>query len=146
MNPEKSLLQNFEDLRDDLKSFLETRYEILRAELSSSIARSLRSGMLLAGAAVTGAMGLLLLSICASIAIAMGLGAITDQVGLVWGFLIVGGVEVLIAGAMAGAGVSKLKSADLKPTRTLHVLRRDQQALREGGQRYGESTSARRRA
>lgn len=146
MNPEKSLVQTLEELRDDLKGFIETRYEILRAELSSGIKEGLRSAVLLGVAAVVGVMGLILLSICASLAVAAGLGAITDQIGLIWGFLIIGGCEVLIAGAMAGAGIAKLKSADLTPKRTLHVLRRDQEVLREGGRPYGESERARRRA
>lgn len=145
MNPEKSLVESFEELRDDLKGFIETRYQILRAELKTGIRNSLSVAILFAGAAVVGVMGLLLLGVVVALAIALGLGAMTGQVGLVWGFLIVGGCEVLIAGAMAGAGVAKLKTAELAPKRTLHVLERDQQVLREGGQ-YGERERARRRA
>ena len=146
MNPEKSLVESFEELRDDLKGFLETRYQILRAELKTGFKNSLSGVLVLGIGAVLGLMGLLLLSVCASLAVAMGLGAIADQYGLIWGFLMIGGAEVVVAGIMAGAGVAKLKSADLTPKRTLHVLQRDQQVLREGGQQYGESERTRRRA
>jgi len=146
MNPEKSLVESLEELRDDLKGFLETRYQILRAELTTGIKNSLSGVILLSVAAVLGLMGLLLLSVCVVIAIALGLGSMTNQVGLIWGFLIVGGCEVLMAAAMAGAGISKLKSAELMPKRTLHVLERDQQAIREGGQGYGDRERTRRRA
>ncbi|MFP5277299.1 MAG: phage holin family protein [Acidobacteriota bacterium] len=146
MIPEKSLVESFEELRDDLKSFLETRYQILRAELKTGFKNSLSGVIVLGIGGVLGLMGLLLLSVCASLAVAMGLGAIADQYGLIWGFLIIGGAEVVVAGIMAGAGVAKLKSADLTPKRTLHVLQRDQQVLREGGQQYGESERTRRRA
>ena len=146
MNPEQSLLESVEELQDDLKGFIETRYEILRAELKTGLKNSLSGVLLVSIAGGVGLMGLLLLGICAALAIGMGLGAIVDQYGLIWGFLIVGGSEVLVAGAMAGAGVSKLRSADLTPRRTLHVLRRDQEALREGGQQHGEHQRARRRA
>ena len=146
MNPEKSLVESFEELRDDLKSFLETRYQILRAELKTGFKNSLSGVIVLGIGGVLGLMGLLLLSVCASLAVAMGLGAIADQYGLIWGFLLIGGAEVVVAGVMAGAGVAKLKSADLTPKRTLHVLQRDQQVLREGGQQYGESELPRRRA
>ena len=147
MEQERNLARSLEDLRDDLKGFIETRFGILRAELTSSLKRAERGAILLGAAIVLAALGLILLAFCAALAVAAGLGAITNQVGLVWGFLAIGGFGVLLAAGLAMAGRARLKAANLAPKRTLHILQRDQAFLRQqGGQQYGEATRARRSA
>jgi len=146
MEQERNLAHSLEDLRDDLKGFIETRVGILRAELTAGLKRAERGAILLGAAIVLAALGLILLAFCAALAVAAGLGAITNQMGLVWGFLAIGGFGVLLAGGLAMAGRSRLKAANLAPKRTLHVLHRDQAFLRQGGQQYGDATRARRSA
>lgn len=140
MEPEKSLAQSFEELRTDLKGFIETRYEILRAELSSGLKKAQAAAVMFVAAALFGVVGLILLGFCVSLAIGLGFGAFSNQVGLVWGFLITGGGSLILAGILASAGRARLKTADLVPERTLRVLQRDQQALQQQqGGRYVES-------
>jgi uncharacterized membrane protein YqjE len=138
MDAEKSLAQTLEELREDLKQFIETRYEMLRSELSCSLAKLRVSGMLLGAAAVLALAGALLLAVCVAFAIALFFGAFPNQVGVVWGFLITGFVSLLVGGAVGVAAKSKLRAEDLAPNRTLKVLRRDQQILKEGGQQDAE--------
>lgn len=153
MEPERSLVQSFDDLRNDLKSFIETRYEILRAELKVALKRAQGAAILFAIAALFGLVGFGLLGFCLSVAIGLAFGAFTNQVGLVWGFLIAGGGNLVVAGIAGLVGKSHLKAADLIPERTLRVLQRDQQALQQqrGGQyvepeRTAEPQPERRRA
>jgi hypothetical protein len=146
MEQERNLARNLEDLRDDLKGFVETRFGILRAELTSGMKRAERGAILLGAAVVLAALGLILLGFCAALAVAVALGALTNQVGLVWGFLAIGGFGVLLAAGLAMAGRARLKAANLAPKRTLHILQRDQAFLRQGGTQYGEATRARRSA
>lgn len=148
MDNERSVGQGFEELRADLKGFLETRYEILRAELSSGMKKA-RSGAVLLGAAAAFALvGLMLLSTCVALAIGLAFGAFMNQVGLVWGFLVTGAGSLILAGITAAAGKARLQSVDLVPQRTLRVLKRDGQALQQQGGDYGESepSAERRRA
>lgn len=153
MEPEKSLIQSFEDLRNDLKSFIETRYEILRAELSTALKKAAGAAVMFAAAAVFGVVGLILLGFCVSLAIGLAFGAFSNQVGLIWGFLVTGFGNLMLAGVLASVGKARLKAADLIPERTLRVLQRDQQVLQQqqGGpyvepQRTAEHPPERRRA
>lgn len=137
MEPEKSIMQTLEELRDDLKQFIETRYELLRVELSGILDRLVAAAVVIGAAAVLGLVGLILLGICISFAIGLGFGAFPNQAGIVWGFLITGSCAVLLAGLMGAGARAKLKAEDLAPNRTLRVLRRDQDVMREvkeGGQ------------
>jgi uncharacterized membrane protein YqjE len=152
MDTDKTLVQTIEQLRDDLKSFIVTRYELLRVELSDSMKRIMSAAMLVGTAALVGAVGLMLLGICASLAIAFGFGAVQSQVGLIWGFLITGAGSLLLAGLMGAAGKARLTAKDLAPTRTMQVLQRDQETMRNQemlkkgpGEEYGDE-SIRRRA
>jgi uncharacterized membrane protein YqjE len=139
MEPEKSLLHSFEDLRKDLKGFIETRYEILRAELSGGVKKAQRAVALFVAAAIFAIVGFILLGFCVSLAIGLAFGAFTNQVGLVWGFLITGFGNLLLAAILGSLGKARLKAANLIPERTLRVLQRDQQALQQqrGGQYVG---------
>ena len=143
MEPERSWIQSFEELRDDLKAFIETRYQILRAELTTSVKKLQGAAVMFGAAAVFAVLGLAFLGVCVALAIGLAFGAFTNQVGLIWGFLCVGGGSLMLAGILALNGKKMLKWA--KPDRTLRVLRRDQDAMAEGGQ-YGEPGNARRRA
>ena len=128
----------FQQLGRDIKSFLETRYEILRTELNNTLTRLRSSAMLIGAAAVIGIPSLILLGVCISLAIAFGLGAIPDQAGLIGGFLITGACGLVIAVVAGWGGMLKLKASNLAPRHTMHVLRRDGESFRNGGVRYGD--------
>lgn len=146
MGAEPTFQSEFQQLGQDIKSFIETRYEMLRAELSAGLARLRSAAVLFAAAAVFGITGLILLGFCISFAIALGFGAFANQVGLVWGFLCTGGGALILAGIIAVAGKSKLKPEELTPKRTLRVLRRDGESFRQAGTQNGDEPGTRRRA
>jgi len=146
LDSEKSLVHTLEELRDDLKQFIETRYEILRTELSASLDKARAGAVLIGGAALLGLVGLVLLGICVSFAIALAFGSFPNQVGVAAGFLITGVLSLGIAGALAIGARSKLKAEELKPNRTLRVLQHDQEVLKEGVQQDDEQSRFRRRA
>jgi uncharacterized membrane protein YqjE len=146
MEQEKQFARSLEDLRDDLKGFIETRYEIFRADLRATLKKAQGAAILVGAAIVLATLGILLLGFCAALAVALAFGALTNHAGLVWGFLIIGGASVLLAAAAGAAAWARFKTANLKPKRTLLVLGRDKEVLQHGGQEYGESTRFRRQA
>jgi Putative Actinobacterial Holin-X, holin superfamily III len=142
MEQERHLAQSLAELRDDLKGFIETRYEIFRSELNTGIKKARGAAVLFGAAVVLAMVGVLLLGFCVALAIGLAFGAFTNQVGLVWGFLIAGVAGVGSAVIAAMAGKARLKAENLAPKRTLRVLQRDQ-AFLKGGQFYGESRTRR---
>lgn len=147
MGSEPTFQSEFQQLGHDLKSFIETRYEILRTELNTALTRLRNSAMLIGAAAAIAVPSLILLGICVSLAIAYGLGAIPDHApGLIGGFLITGACGLIIAAITGWAGMAKLKSTNMAPKHTLHVLRRDGESFRNGGERYVDESQSRRRA
>ena len=146
MDMDKSLGQTLEQLRDDLKSFIETRYELLRAELSESMKKAIGAAVLIGVAALFAVTGLILIEICIALAVAFGFGAFQNEAGLVWGFLITGGCSLLLGAVLGAAGKTRLTEMSLAPKRTMKVLERDQETLKKGpGGDYGDE-SIRRRA
>lgn len=137
----------FQQLGHDIKNFIETRYEILRTELNTALARVRNSAMLIGAAAIIAIPSILLLGICVSLAIAYGLGAIPDHApGLIGGFLITGACGLIVALIAGWAGMVKLKTTNIAPKHTLHVLRRDGESFRNGGENCVDESQTRRRA
>lgn len=143
MGAEPSFQNGFEVLGHDLKSFIETRYEMLRAELSASFTRLRSAAVLLGVAAVLTVPALILLGICVSLLIGLAFGAFADQVGLIWGFFITGAGGLCLAAIVGMVGKSKLKAGDLAPKRTLRVLKNDRETFRQGVLRHGSESSTR---
>jgi Putative Actinobacterial Holin-X, holin superfamily III len=135
-----------QQLRYDIKSFIETRYEMLRAELTAGLSHVRSAAVLLAAAALFAATGLILLGFCVSFAIALAFGAFHNQVGLLWGFLCTGGGSLMLAGIIGVAGRSKLNPEKLVPKHTLRVLKRDGESFRKAGDPYGDESGIRRSA
>lgn len=146
MPAEPSFQSEFQQLGHDLKSFIQTRYEMLRAELSAGFTRLRGAAVLIAAAAVFAMTGLILLGFCVAFAIGLAFGAFPNQLGLVWGFLITGGGAMILAAMVGAAGKSKLKPEELAPKRTLEVLRRDGETFRQGGEQHGYPSATRRSA
>lgn len=125
MPNEKPLTSSFAELRDDLKSFFQTRFELLRAELSEKVRAWKGPAVLLAVAA------LMLVSswfalVFSLVAVLHGWIAGTDF-SWFWAGLIVTLFLLLSGGALGAAAYSGIRSAGLKPTRTLRVLKEDQE-------------------
>jgi Putative Actinobacterial Holin-X, holin superfamily III len=146
MGAEPTFQTGFEALGHDLKDYVATCYEMLRAELTAGLGRMRGAALLLAAAALFALPALTLLGFCMALTIALAFGAFHNQVGLIWGFLIAGGAGLVLAAILAAAGKCRLKAADLAPKRTLHVLRLDGAIFRQGAERYGDESAKRGRA
>jgi uncharacterized membrane protein YqjE len=127
---EKPIASSFAELKEDMKSFFQTRVDLLRTELSEKV-RAWRTPAILLAVAV-----LLLLSswlaLIFSVIAAIHAGiAGSDPTGpdyaWLWGGLIVTILLGLIGGLLAIYARATIKSAGLKPTRTLRVLKQDQE-------------------
>lgn len=146
MGAEPTFQSEFQQLGQDIKSFIETRYEMLRAELTAGLARLRSAAVLFAAAALFAVVGLILGGFCISLAIALGFGAFTNQVGLVWGFFCTGGGALILALTFGVIGMATLKPESLTPKRTLRVLKRDGESFRQAGTHNGDESATRRRA
>jgi hypothetical protein len=122
--PEKPLSQVFTEFKDELKEFAATRIAMLREEMREKLAvasaaiPAIAAGIVLALFAVT----FLCVALVAVIAMALGGGAGAWAAA----FAIVGAVFLLIGVMAILFGVNKLKAGNLKPERTLRVLKQDQ--------------------
>ena len=120
----RSLSAVVNDLKVEGKAFLNTRLEMLKAEMSEKLsAIKAALPMMIVGAvfALTAWLVLTAALVCI-IAKAFGPGVIS------WFYAtaIVGVAYLLIGGAAAWFASSELKRASLKPERTLRVLKQDQ--------------------
>lgn len=129
MPAEKSLASELAEIRDDLKLFVQTRVQLLRAEVKDKVRAWKGSLVLLAVAA------LFLLSswftlVFALVALVRAWIASTGY-GWVGGGLIVAGVLLVVGGICGIAGYQGIKASGVKPTRTLRVLKQDQQWIQK---------------
>jgi uncharacterized membrane protein YqjE len=111
------------DIKEELKSFVQTRAEIFRAETAEKIGVWKRSLVLLVLAAVflVTFWGTLVFSL---VALVHSLFSSSGYEWL-WGGLIVSAVFLLLGGLFGQAGYKRLKSCRPAPSRTLRVLGQD---------------------
>ena len=124
MQAEKSIATVLAETREELKEFLSTRLEMLRAELKEKTSTWKQAIVMLVIAAV--------LLVAAWMTLTFALIAffhalfITSVYSWLFAGLIVGGIYLLIGGLAGWFGYSELRAAGVKPTRTLEVLKQDQ--------------------
>jgi uncharacterized membrane protein YqjE len=107
------------ELKEEVKEFLETRYQMLVSELQQKLATWRMAMPLFLVALALGAIGFLLLSgaLVAAIALLVGWG---------WSFLIVGAVYLVLGGSIGFLAYREIKEVGVAPTRTINVLKQDQ--------------------
>jgi uncharacterized membrane protein YqjE len=121
---ERSLAEVISQLKLELKEFINTRLEMLKAELGDKMSALKVAipfaviGLLLAW------VGFLSITAFFVIVIAMAFGGTLG--GFAWAAVIVGLVYLIIGGISAGFAAQQLKSKGLAPNRTLRVLKQDQ--------------------
>ena len=124
MQAEKSIASVLAETKEELKEFLSTRLEMLRAELREKTSTWKQAVIMLAIAAV--------LLVAAWMTLTFALIAFLHAIFIAsvysWLFagLIVGAVYLLAGGLVGWFGYSELKATGMKPTRTLEVLKQDQ--------------------
>lgn len=123
--PEKPLAQVLSEFKDELKEFVATRFEMLRAEMREKFALASAALPTIVVGAVLALMAMFFLCIALVGGVAMALGGGAGAWAAAFG--IVGGVFLVIGGVAIAFGVNKLKVPGLlKPERTLRVLKQDQ--------------------
>jgi uncharacterized membrane protein YqjE len=123
-NNGKSLAEALNDIKVDLKEFLSTRLQMLQVEMKEKI----DAAKISVPALLIGAMVLLIAfflftgGLVALIALAM----VPAPYAYVVAFFAVGVLYGLGGGAVTAYGIKTLRTARLKPERTLRVLKQDQ--------------------
>lgn len=124
MNHEKSLGDVLAEVKGELTEFLETRFQILRAEIKD-ILRTWKYCLPL----LLGAGALLLASwmviTFAFVALIHG-WLLSSPFAWAWAGLIVGAIYLIVAGVIGWFAYGELRKAGLVPKRTLEVLKQDQ--------------------
>ena len=115
----KSVVAAIKELKEDTANFLQTRYQMLLAELKQKLAAVKLALPLFAVAAVFALLSLFVLT--GALVFVVG-----QAIGFGWALLIVGVVYLIIAGACAWIGINELSTAGVAPKRTLEVLKQDQ--------------------
>ena len=116
----KSMAQVANELKNDLRDFVQTRVEMLRNELNAKVAMLKLVIPLFAIAALFLWFSFMLLSVALVAAIAF----LLHSWG--WAFLAVGLFYACLAGLLGGLGYREIRSTGLMPKRTLKVLHQDQ--------------------
>ena len=124
MHTEKSIATILAETKDELKQFVTTRVNILKAEMDEKISR-IKSVIPLAIVAVLFLLSGWMVLTFALIALLHAL-FVPSLYAWLWASLIVTAVYMAV-GAIAGwLAYSEIKATNLTPTRTLKVLQQDQ--------------------
>jgi uncharacterized membrane protein YqjE len=125
--PERSVADVLMEIKDELRDFIETRYQLFRSELNEGLS-TVKSAAPLAVAALIlfgTAYLLLTLALVAVIAVAFW----NSPYHWSFAFLIVGVVWALTAGILAFLVRNDLRTRGLFPKKTVEVLKRDKRWL-----------------
>lgn len=107
------------EFKEELKDFVDTRLQMLKAEMKSKLEMLRMALPMLAVALALGAVGFLLLTIAL-------VAAIATLIGWGWSFLVIGVFYCAVAGITALMAIREIQGEGLVPTRTLKVLKQDQ--------------------
>ena len=124
VHTEKSIATILSETKDELKQFVTTRVDILKAEMNEKIAR-MKAVIPLAVVAALFLVTAWMVFTFALIAWVHGLFG-GGLYAWLWASLIVGAVYLLIGGIAGWLAYSEIIGTKLMPTRTLKVLQQDQ--------------------
>lgn len=120
---ERNLAEMLNNFKEELKDFISTRVQMLRAEMSEK-------SKAWASAVPAIAIGLLMLTVSFFLFTGVLVAVIAQAIHNNWAypiaFAIVFVLYALIGGVCAAYGVRTLKSAGVAPERTLRILKQDQ--------------------
>ena len=124
MHTEKSIATILAETKDELKQFVTTRVNILKAEMDEKIKR-IKSVIPLAVVAALFLLSAWGVFTFALIALLHSL-FVTSVYAWLWASLIVTAVYLLVGGIAGARAYSAIKNTSLTPSRTLKVLQQDQ--------------------
>lgn len=123
MPAEKSLAATLTEIKEELKTFVQTRAEIFKAETAEKMRVWKRSLGLLAVAALF--LFTFWSTFVFSLVALLHSWLVSGNYEWFWGGLIVSGLFLMLAGLTGQAGYKQLKSCRPAPVRTLRVLEQD---------------------
>ena len=113
------------DALENVSTLVRDEVDLARAEVSENLSRAGAAMGVLAGAAILGVVGLIMLAEAAATALmALGLTA-------AWASLVVGVVLGIVALIMMSVGRRRLQLASIAPTRTARNVKRDARVVKE---------------
>jgi hypothetical protein len=124
LNDGRSLGSHLQELKHEFTDFMNTRVQMLKAELKTKLDLVKTAAPMLIVALVLGLVGFIVLTGALVAAIAMAFDGTLG--GWAVAMLIVGLAYCLIAGGAAMFAVKTLSSDGLAPKRTMRVLQQDQ--------------------
>lgn len=121
----RPLASTVTEVVSEIAHLLQTEVRLARAEIGEKLASAVNGGMLVGVAAVLSVAGLILLLLAAV--------KWLDIAGLPqeWGLLLVGGIAIIIAIALALVGANRFRAPMLTPDRTISQLRADISVAKE---------------
>lgn len=129
MASEKSIASVIAETKEELKTFVQTRAQLLHAETREKLQAWKRSLVLLALAALF--LATAWITLVFAVVASLHAWITSGSYAWFWGGLLVGGV-LLIAGVVAGnTGYKRIKAAGMAPTRTLKILKQDQEWIQK---------------
>ena len=124
MHTEKSIATILSETKDELKQFVTTRVNMLKAEMDEKVSR-LKAVIPLAVVAALFLVSGWMVFTFALIALLHAL-FLPSTYAWLWAGLIVTAVYLLVGGIAGWLAYSEIKATNLTPTRTLKVLQEDQ--------------------
>ena len=104
---------------------LRKEFDLARSEVSENLNRAaFGAGLIVVGV-------VLALTALNVLAVAAVVGLMTTGLDIVWATLIIGGAGLIVAIIVASIGVSRVKPANIAPSRSIRELRRNTDAARE---------------
>ena len=116
---ERSLQGTLQEIKNEIKEFVQTRFEIFKKEMQDKIS-AYKSAMPMAAA------GLLLLATAWFLITGAIVAAIALALGWPFAFLITGFGYLLLGSVVGWLAYKEVTSQSMKPERTLQVLKQDQ--------------------
>lgn len=123
--PQRSLSELFTEMTSEVSTLFQQEVALAKAELREEAGKAGQAAGMLAGAAIAGLVGLLILTM----ALAFAIGDVLENTWL--GFLIVGVLLAIAAAVLAQSGRKRLQTINPKPERTLETLKEDMQTIKE---------------
>lgn len=124
MHTEKSIAAILSETKDELKQFVATRVNILKAEMDEKISQ-LKSVVPLVIVAALFAVSAWMVFTFALISLLHGI-FLPSAYAWLWASLIVTVLYLAVGGVVGWFAYAEIKATNLKPTRTLKVLQQDQ--------------------
>jgi hypothetical protein len=124
VHTEKSIATILAETKDELKQFVTTRVNILKAEMDEKISR-IKAVIPLAVVAALFLVSCWMVFTFALIALLHSL-FLPSIYAWLWASLIVAAVYLIVGGIAGWLAYSEIKATNLTPTRTLKVLQQDQ--------------------